>query len=372
MTELSNKSERLVSLDALRGFDMFWIIGGNSIIIELSRLLHWNVLDWLSIQMEHAEWNGFHFYDIVFPLFLFLAGVSLPFSLQKRLDRNDSKMSIYRHLFKRLIILVLFGLLTRGLLFNPIGNIGFTSVLARIGIAWFVASLIFLNFSTRKIVIWFGAILLAYWGLLSLVPVPGFESGNLTLEGNLVGYIDRMLLPGKLNEGVFDSEGLLSTLPAISTALLGVLTGIFLRKSNNRLSSSWKGWALLIAGFVLLFIGWMWGWVFPINKKLWTSSFVLFAGGLSIIAFSLFYLIIDVWKFRKWAFPFVIIGMNSITIYMCQFGIISFTSMRDFFFLNIIKAFSNTFQPLIFAITYSFVAWLFLYFLYLKKIFLKI
>jgi len=373
MSELSTqKSERLLSLDALRGFDMFWIAGGEVIIAAIAKYTHWPVFNWLHIQMEHAEWNGFHFYDLIFPLFLFLAGVSMPFSVLKRKERGDSPKAIYLHLLKRLGLLIALGMIYNGILYLDWPNIRFASVLARIGLGWFFASVIVLNFKPKAIVIWFWGILLGYWAFMTLIPVPGFGAGNLTLEGNLSAYSGRLLLPGQLYDKVMDPEGILSTIPAISTGLLGALTGLFLRDNKLKWNKMQKGLILAGTGALLIGVAALWNPLFPINKKMWTSSFVLCAGGSSLLLLSVFYLIIDAWGFRKWAFPFVVIGMNSITIYMMQPAFQGFSYFKDFVFGGFIHLFSEPVQPVLNSIAYVFVGWLVLYFLYKKKIFLKV
>jgi predicted acyltransferase len=366
------KSNRLVSLDALRGFDMLWIMGGERIITALADLTGASALIWAATQMEHVEWNGFHFYDLIFPLFLFIAGVSLPFSLDKRKATGESMAKIYRHLFSRMIVLVIFGIIYNGFLDFDWGHIRYASVLARIGLGWFFAALIVLNCKPGWWYAWFAGILLLYWALLKLVPVPGYGAGNLTVEGSLVAYIDRLLLPGRLYLEVHDPEGILSTIPAIGTALMGAITGSFLRIPDLQISGLRKALWMGIAGLISLGMGTLWGIVFPINKNLWTSSFVLYAGGWSLLFVAIFYLIIDVWGWKKWAFFFIVIGMNSITIYMFQAGIINFRSSTEFFFGGVIKLFSENWQPLIGAIGYTTVCWVFLYILYKKKIFLKV
>ena len=156
---LPKKSERLVSVDALRGFDMFWIAGGEVIVAALAKYTNWPVFNWMHTQMEHVEWNGFHFYDVIFPLFLFLAGVSMPFSILKRKERGDSMKDIYIHLIKRVLILIGLGMIYNGAL--SFENVRVASVLARIGLGWFFASLIVLNFKPKHLLIWFWGILLA-------------------------------------------------------------------------------------------------------------------------------------------------------------------------------------------------------------------
>jgi len=366
------KSNRLVSLDALRGFDMLWIMGGERIITALADLTGAAALTWAATQMDHVEWNGFHFYDLIFPLFLFIAGVSMPFSMDKRLAAGESKAKIYRHIFVRMITLVIFGIIYNGFLELNWGHIRYASVLGRIGLGWFFAALIVLNSKPKWWYAWFGGILLFYWAILSLIPVPGYGAGNLTMEGSLVGYIDRMLLPGHLYKEIHDPEGILSTIPAISTALMGALTGNFLRIPYQKISGLKKALWMGLAGIVSLGAGWLWGLAFPINKNLWTSSFVIYTGGWSLILLALFYLIIDVWGWKKWAFFFIVIGMNSITIYMLQAGIINFRSSTEFFFGGIIKSLAENWQPLIGAIGYTTVCWVLLYILYKYRIFLKV
>jgi predicted acyltransferase len=373
MKKQPEKSERLVSLDALRGFDMLWITGGEGLIFALAALTGWPVFTWAARQMEHVPWDGFVFYDMIFPLFLFIAGVSMPFSIVKRKMRGESLKSIYWHVFKRMFLLVLLGWIYNGLLRFDFENQRWASVLGRIGLAWFFAAIIVLNTSVRSQLIWFAGILLSYWAMMKLIPVPGFGAGVLTPEGNLGAYIDQQLLPGSFCCYTYgDNEGILSTFPAISTALLGALTGHFLITENSRLNGLKKGLILLAAGVLLLVLGKTWDLAFPIIKNLWTSSFVLFAGGWSLLLLGIFYLVIDVWKIRRWSFPFVVIGLNSITIYMLVSGIINFQTINEYFFRGVIDLFSKPVQPLINAICYILCEWVLLYILYRKKIFLKV
>jgi predicted acyltransferase len=367
------KSKRLVSLDALRGFDMLWISGGEGLIVSLAALTGWPILKWAGIQMEHVEWEGFHFYDMIFPLFLFIAGVSMPFSILKRKQRGESMKKIYVHVFQRMIFLVLLGLIYNGILRLNFENQRYASVLARIGLAWFFAALIVLNTSVKGQIYWFAGILLAYWAVMKLIPVPGFGAGVLTPEGNLGAFIDQKMLPGRFCCYTYgDNEGLISTFPAICTALMGTFAGHFLISEKNGRGGLRKGLLLLIAGLVSLALGKLWSLNFPIIKNLWTSTFVLYAGGWSLVLLAVFYLVIDVWGFKKWAFPFVVIGLNSITIYMLNSGIISFERMSRYFFGGLAGLFSETVQEVILATGFILCMWTFLYILYRNKIFLKV
>ena len=314
------KTDRLVSLDALRGFDMFWIAGGEGIVHSLAELTGWGVAIWASTQLRHVAWDGFVFYDMIFPLFLFIAGVAMPFSLTRRAEQGEDKKKLMLHVVRRGLILVVLGVIyNNGLFQMSFAETRFPSVLGRIGLAYMFAGLIVLNTRLRGQVMWFVGLLVGYWAAMKLIPVPGFGAGQLTMDGSLAGYVDRMVLPGRLYRGVHDPEGLLSTIPAISTALLGVFAGTLLRRDLSDLpgmTRQRKALILAAAGVAGLLLGYVWGFAFPINKNLWSSSFVLFAGGWSLLLLALFYLVIDVWGYTKWAFFFVVIGMNSILIYM--------------------------------------------------------
>jgi predicted acyltransferase len=370
--ETGSNDGRLYSLDALRGFDMIWITGGQKLVFALATVTGWPLFKWMDSQMHHVEWNGFAFYDMIFPLFLFLAGVSMPYSFTARKTRGDTQKKIYLHILKRMLLLIVLGMLVNRVLeLNP-EKMRFASVLGRIGVAWFLAALIVLNTGIKWQVVWFWGLLIIYCLLLLLVPVPGFGAGVLTPEGNLAGYIDRLYLPGTMYTEFNEPEGILSTIPSVATALLGVFAGHLLRLERSGLTGTRKALILIIAGMVSLLLGVLWGTFFPINKNLWTSSFVLYAGGWSLILLGLFYLVTDVWKIRKWAFFFVVIGMNSITIYFLQHRILKFDQIRDFFLKGIQDLSPAGIQPLISALGYIAVVWLFLWFLYKNKIFLKV
>mgnify|MGYP000895468259 FL=1 len=363
---------RLYSLDALRGFDMLWITGGQKLVFALATVTGWPLFEWMNSQMHHVEWNGFAFYDMIFPLFLFLAGVSMPYSFAARTARGDSRRKIYLHAVKRMVVLVILGMLVNRILeLNP-DNLRFASVLGRIGVAWFLAAMIVLNAGIRWQVAWFWGLLILYCLLMLFVPVPGHGAGVLTPEGNLAGWLDRLLLPGTMYTEFNEPEGILSTIPSVSTALLGVFAGHLLRLEKSGLTGMRKALIIIGAGIISLLLGMLWGTFFPVNKNLWTSSFVLYAGGWSLMLLGLFYLIIDVWRIKKWAFFFVVIGMNSITIYVLQFRILKFDVIRDFFLKGIHDLSPAAVQPFISSLGYIAVVWLFLWFLYRNKIFLKV
>ena len=366
------EQQRLQSLDALRGFDMLFIMGGSSFFVALSKFLPASIGEAIASQMEHTAWSGFTFYDMIFPLFLFIAGISFPYSLSNQQAKGIPRKTIYLRILKRGFILVLLGIVYNGALQLAIGEIRFASVLARIGIAWMVAALIFMDVNRLGRGFICAFILIGYWLLLAFVPSP--EAGGadpFSMEGSIVGYIDRIVVPGRLHLTIHDPEGFMSTFPAIVSAMLGMFAGELVKSSAEKLTPMKKvGW-LLLAGFFLCIAGKAWDVVFPINKNLWTSSFTCYVGVLSMILFAVFYMIIDVWKYRKWTLFFTVIGLNSITIYLAQ-RIINFDGISKFFLGGIIKFLPENLAFLVSSIGYIAVCWGFLYFLYKKKIFLKV
>lgn len=370
-TEIQKQPERLKSLDALRGFDMFWIMGAEEVFILLGSLTGLPFLQWWANQMTHVGWHGFHAYDMIFPLFLFIAGVSFPFSAKKRMNTEGGRRSLYRHIFKRGLLLVLIGIIYNNGISFDFANMRYASVLGRIGLAWMFAALIFMNTrNTKARVIWFWAILIFYWLLFVFFKAPDLgDLDHYSMRGNIVSYIDRLLLPGRFCcFEVGDNEGILPLVAAIGTGLLGMLTGELLLTDKRPMK---KVLYMIIASVVLLIMGQLWSLTFPINKNLWSSSFVCWVGGLSMLLLAIFYLIIDVWKFQKWAFFFVVIGMNPITIYLAN-RIIGWGNANKFLFKGFADLFPESWIPMIMAIGYVIVGWIFLYVLYKKKIFLKV
>jgi predicted acyltransferase len=370
MSAESSRVERIGSIDALRGFDMIWISGGESIIHALSQLTGWTIFAIASENLEHVPWEGFHFYDLIFPLFLFISGVTIPIATARRLSRGESKRSIALKFLRRALLLVFFGVMYNGLFRLDWANLRYASVLGRIGIAYFFASVIALHSGIRTQVIWTAVLLLLYWAAMMLIPVPGGAAGVLTPEGSLEAYVDRLLLPGKLYFGSYDPEGILSTIPAISTALLGVLTGHFI--TSPRWSKAQKALRMFGAGVILIAAGYAWGMEFPIVKNIWTSSFVLVAGGWSLVLLACFYALIDVAGWKKWAFLFIVIGFNPLTIYLTQAGIINFDSTVAYFFGTLFQQFSEPVKFLCWAIAMLALKVGFLYFLFRQKISLRV
>jgi predicted acyltransferase len=399
LAPIKPKSQRLSSLDALRGFDMFWIVSGEGIVHGLASVvkakyhLVQNKTDYqiainnhlsgwerfivgASNQLHHSVWNGFSFYDLIFPLFIFIAGVSMPFSFKKHLEHQNltgqkGKKEIYIGLIRRTILLILLGMVVNGdLHFASYADTRFASVLGRIALSLLFAAIIYLNTNFKSRLIWLVGILLGYWAMMTLIAVPGFGRGNLTPEGNLAAWFDRLFLPGKLHRTIYDPEGWLSTIPAVGSALLGVFTGELLNKKG--ISKNLKALWILLGGLTLVLLGSIWNTVFPINKNMWTSSFVLYAGGWSLILLALFYYVIDVLGFKRWSMPLVWLGCNSILIYMAAHGIIDFKSSAYFIFGGLLHFISSPYHDAFIWSGVAVIQFVLLWYLYKKKIFLKL
>jgi predicted acyltransferase len=361
-------SGRIASIDALRGFDMFWIAGGEEIFHSLHRVWPNATTLLLHTQLIHAEWEGFTFYDLIFPLFLFIVGLVLPFSLTRRLERGADRRELYKHLARRLALLFLLGLIYNQLLDFKFHELRLAGVLQRIAVCYFVAGVIVMNASVRGQAIVTGAILVVYWAIMMLIPVPGFGGGVLTPEGNLAAYIDQKLVPQPFCCYQFgDNEGILSTLPAVATAMLGVLAGHGLRAN---VTPRRKTAGLALAGMACLLLGNLWGVWFPVIKNLWTGSYVLVAGGWSLLLLALFYWLIDVRGWRRWAFFFTVIGANPITIYVLR-SQFDFEHITRIFVRGFIEFF-GPFRPVAMDFCVMMTGWLFLYYLYRNKIFLRV
>jgi predicted acyltransferase len=361
-------SSRIASIDALRGFDMFWIVGGEEIFHSLDRVVGSPLTNFFHIQLQHVPWEGFRFYDLIFPLFLFIVGMVLPFSLTRRLERGESRGGLYKHLGVRLGLLFLLGLVHNGLLDFNLHTLRIPGVLQRIAICYFLAGIVMMNTGVRGQMIAIGSILLSYWAIVALAPVPGIGAGVITPQGNICGYLDRTLLPHPFCCYVFgDNEGILSTLPAVATTLLGALAGHWLRSSR---APQRKAAGLALAGVASLALGYFWGIWFPVIKNIWTSPYVLVAAGWSVLLVALFYWIIDVRGWSRWAFFFTVIGMNPILIYVVR-SQFNFAHVTHVFVRGFIDSF-GAYTPVVMDFCVFMTGWLFLYFLYRKKVFLKV
>ena len=352
---------------------MFWIVGGDRLIRAWAAWSGSETAGAIAEQFEHVEWEGFRFYDLIFPLFLFLVGTVLPFSLGKAAEQGRG--AAYLRIARRVLLLFALGLLCNNVLQFDWERLRIAGVLQRIAICYGIAAVIVMNTSTRGRWIALGVILLGYWALMAGVAPPGGKAGDYSIEGNLAGWVDRNYLPGDIKKAYYgfgDNEGLLSTIPAVGTVLLGALAGGWLRSEKG----PWQKVAgLAAAGMLALIIGAVWSFWFPVIKNLWTSSFVLIAGGWSLLLLSVSYAVIDVLKFRRWAFPFVVVGVNAITIYVVP-RFIDFDQISDFFLGGVSmladRWVSGDFTPVAAAVGVLIAKWLFLFYLYRRRLFLRV
>lgn len=396
-------SQRLMSIDALRGFDMFWIIGADALVGALHRMSKNPVTNLLSTQLEHCKWEGVRFYDLIFPLFVFIMGVSVVFSLS-RMIQQEGRATAIKRVIRRGVLLFVVGLFYSGGFSNTWPDMRLMGVLNRIALCYLFGGLIFCLIPLRGMIALAVSLLVGYWAIMSFVPFPDVrpeiggemiiskEAGytnvsqlNMAsttmihgtfLHGvNLANYVDQKYLPGRKYDGTFDPEGLLSTVPAVVTCLLGVFAGLLLK--SNDFCPKWKVIYLISFGVAGVLLGFLWGMQFPVIKKIWTSSYVLVAGGYSAIALGIFYQIVDVWKFQKWCQPFVWMGMNSLTVYLASNLIGGFRILARRLVGGDVSAFfdahlAHGLGDMITAVTGLGLAFWFVYFLYRRKIFLRL
>jgi predicted acyltransferase len=312
---------RVASVDVLRGFTIFWILGGDAIAWSLKEMsareggVLSTVGNFLGTQLTHVDWEGFRFYDFIFPLLVFVTGVSIVLSLSGPLQREGRRGPAMR-IARRALLLFALGVIYYGGTSHKWPEVRLLGVLQRIALCYLAASLLFLTFRWRGMAVACGSILVGYWALMTLVPVPGIGAGSFAPNANLAWWVDAHFLPGKLWDRTQDPEGLLSTLPAIATCLLGVMAGILLM--SDSMMPRQKSFWLIGAGAAMVIAGHIWGLQFPIIKYLWTSSFVLVAGGYSVMLLGVSHHIADVWGQTRWATVFIWIGANAIALYMAN------------------------------------------------------
>jgi len=305
-------------VDALRGFTIFWILGADSAAVALQKMSEDKgpvleaIGDFLGDQFTHPEWEGFVFYDLIFPLLIFVTGLSVVFSLTRLVERKGMAAAHLRVLRRALLLFVL-GIVFYGGLSKFWPDVRLMGVLQRIALCYLATSLLFLHLRPRALVAVFVGLLVGYWALLTFVPVPGVGAASYAPDVNLANWIDAQYLPGKKWDGTRDPEGLLSTLPAIATCLLGVFAGMLLtdKRPTPQQKSSW----LMGAGAAMVVAGYLWGLQFPVIKAIWTSSYALVAGGYSLLLLGLFHQIVDVWGWQRWATVLLWIGGNAIALY---------------------------------------------------------
>lgn len=385
--------DRLVSIDALRGADMLWIIGGEGVVLAFCRWMGLADDCWLARQMVHAPWHWREFcqYDTIFPLFLFLAGVSWPFSLAGQRKRGRTTAQILGRIGFRVVALFVLGIFMANLFAFRFETVRFNSVLFHIGFCWAVAAVLYMfagRFWVRMAVA--AALLAGHWLLLVSFRAPdaaallasadpdvmrrvasyaAWGTDNFSFTGNLAGWVDRTFLPGWFYEGVFDPDGLLGKMTGVVTAVMGTAAGDLLRRTD--LSGNRKALCLMAGAAVMCGLALAWRPWCPINKKIWTSTFVLATGAYSLFMLSVFYWVIDVRGWRKWAFFFQVIGMNAITIFVGK-RFLGFGRISEFFLSGVASLGNAGFRDLVLSLGTIAVEWLFLYYLYRRKLFLRV
>jgi len=374
-------SQRVASIDALRGFDMFWIIGGQQAVIALLHLFVSPTPAWLQAQLDHTRWEGFTAWDLIMPLFLFIVGTAMPYAFARRIEAGQSTWALYRKVLGRTLILFVLGMAAQGrLLAADLSQLHvYCNTLQAIACGYLIASIAMFHLRVFGQILLATVLLLGYWLLMLLVPVPGHGAGLWDEKVNLAMYIDQFLL-GRFRDGT-TYTWILSGMAFGATVLLGVFSGHLLRTGMG----PWKKvGSLVVLGLGCLAAGWAWSqpwlgsWRCPIIKHLFTSSMVLWACGFSYLLLAVFYLVIDVLGFRKWSFFFIVIGSNAILAYM-GVHLIDFVRIADVFVAGVAHNLMATHNGLLVAIgeglvswTYFAIVWLILWYLYRKGTLVRI
>jgi predicted acyltransferase len=386
---VTQKPERIVSLDVLRGFDMFWITGGAVIIHTLAAATGWQFFRMISTQLTHTHWIGFHFYDLIFPLFVFIMGASIPYALISKMEKGMPRTALRKKIFTRFGILLIFGLIYNQGWINDWKYPHMGSVLGVIAVGYLCGSLIALHSpKLRSILIWLAGVLAVNAMIQFLVPVPGFGRGVFTPQGSVNYYVDRLFMPGGFPYYItpdgtpyaldqirppnafpmYGVEGFVDMFSVNIMALLGVIAGLILR--NQKLSQHRKVGIFLVTGLGCLLSALILKRWYPIIKLLQTDTFYMYAGGFCFILLALFYLVIDVWKIQKWGFFFKVIGMNAITVYM-GYQFIGVGRPAAVLVGGLAK-YMGAYGPVLTSVVAAALVWIVLYALYRKKIFLRI
>ncbi len=357
---------RILSVDALRGFDMLWITGGATVFISLNDAVHSPFTETMAAQMEHVPWQGFHFLDIIMPLFLFVTGVSMPLSFKKRLQKPQGA-TLAGHILKRVVILWILGMIAQGNLLTYDGSqiVFFSNTLQAIAAGYLISSLFILRLNVPTQLLYTIALLLIYFIALYYIPVPGVGHAVLAPQQNFPLYIDKLLL-GSFQDGT-NYTWILTSLGFAATVMTGVFASYILQSGISQLG---KLKALFVTGLALIAAGLLVNPIQLIIKHVWTTSFTLFSSGLCFLLLALFYLVVDYWKYQRWAMFFIVVGSNSILAYMI--GDLHCFSEVAGIFLSGTKRFLGDWYPFVLSIGSYAVFWLLFYFLYKKKIFIKV
>ena len=365
-TQSSAGSERLICVDALRGFDMLWIIGGAEVLISLCKASGIGFLSNIEVNFDHS-WGQFHFYDLIMPLFLFIVGVVMPVAFRNRMKKGATKKQLYRHIIKRVVVLYILGLIASGhlLTFDTSKMHLWTDTLHAIAVGYLVSSILILEVSNKWQIGITGGLLILYWLVMALIPVPGHGAGIYEPDVNLALYVDNAVL-GHWQEGAGWTY-IITNMTFVCSVMLGVFAGQLLLSDRKPMN---KAGLLALIGLCCVIAGKVWGIWFPIIHHLWTSSLVLFAGGLSFLLLALFYLVIDIWGYKKWTFFFVVIGMNAIAVYVAT-HLFDFTNIGNVFVGGLLKYLGPWANFVEYSAALA-VVWFIMYYMYRNKTFIKI
>ncbi len=362
--------ERLQSLDTLRGFDMAMLVGGAGIIIALAKLTGWEWMETVANQMHHVKWEGFRFYDLIFPLFMFISGVAIPYAINSKVEKGVAKSLLFRKIFFRLLALIGLGFLYNGLLSRGFTNFRYVSVLSQIGFGYFFAALISLYSKNIKgIIYWLLGIMGGVAVLQLFVPVPEYGAGTFEPGTSINAWLDQLLIPGRLHGEVFDPEGVLCIVSAVTITMMGSLAGYIIRSGKS--APAKKALYIALAGIGAIVIAQILSPFYPIIKSMWTVSYVMKAAGVSALSLALFYYVIDVKGSKSWTLFFRVFGMNSITIYMAD-RIIDFHDISRFFMGWTSAHLNEQWGAVFIAIGVLTIQWALMLFLYKRKIFLRV
>jgi len=366
---------RLISLDVFRGLTIAGMVLVN------------NAGSWNAVYppLLHAQWHGWTPTDLIFPFFVFIVGVAIPLAFEKRKALGGDQRDLYLKIFRRTAVIFGLGLMLNAFPYttDKLAHLRVPGVLQRIALCYFFAALIFLKARAQTQALIAAALPIGYWAMMKLIAAPTFARGDLSMEGSLASWVDRALLAGHIYKPMYDPEGLLSTIPAVATALLGVLAGQWLMQKRESLD---KVAGLFAAGALLVSTGYVWDWFFPINKALWTSSYVMFTGGLALQLLALLYWAIDLKGYKRWTPPFVVFGVNALALYVLS-GLMAkallvipapkldgtTADLKTFLYERVFATWlSQINASLAFALSYLALWWILMFVLYRRKIFIKV
>jgi predicted acyltransferase len=362
---MTAQGTRLVSLDAFRGITVASMLLVNNAGSEP-----------VYRQLDHAPWSGWTFTDTIFPFFLWIVGVAITLSFAKRVEQGADRKQLLWHTLRRALVIYLLGLFTAGFPYFHLATIRVVGVLPRIAICYLVASCLFLFTNWRGQLVAVAGLYLTYWLLMTLYPVPGLGAGHMERGTNFAAYVDSHFLTGHMwaQTKTWDPEGLVSTLPAIGTTLLGIMAGHMLRMKDK---VTW----LVVSGVILIAAGELLSMWMPINKSLWTVPYSLLMAGLATLEFLVLYWVVDVKKWRKWATPFLIFGSNAIAVFVLSgiigrlFGIIKVGPtefLGEFIYSRLFAPLASQMNAsLLYALSFDFMLFLVAWWLYSRRWFLK-